>query len=312
MKRLIIAMLAIVFFAGTAYCDDSALTVTDKSMDVMASFGTRIVYGYITLSAGDYPSTGWELDAGDFGMHEIESISFSHRSGDAYATVFSSGSRLLLTQTPANTTVVTAAPVTTDSDRFIVTDDNSAASNGKLMCIMPTPGTSTAQIGIVDSSFGATTSAHIKYGFFAAADSATLIGCVDTVYSQLGLLAHPVFGDTLYFDDDATNSYERLMYSGTSLGDQGTLYVQYSNGRMLQVLKKTTSEICQAAALALYFDENGGLDDKVLSITDSDEDSEFSADITYTSLAKYYRALIAVPVGTVLTETTYWFTAIGK
>ena len=312
MKRLIIAMLAVLMFASTAYGADCSIDVTVKHIDYWS--GATVCYGYITIEEGSctYPIEGMSLTPAMLGMAQIDDISFTRMSG-MYDVLYNSTSTLLfLTQPPGNTTVVTAAPVTTDSDRFIVTDNNDAATAGKLLCVMPVPGASMAQLGILDA-MGGTTKAHRAYCFIAAADSATYIAVTDTVESELALLAGPMYGDTLFFDDNATNSYEALFYSGNGLGDMGTLYIPYSNGRVIAVLKKTGAQMYAASAVPLYFDEDGGLDDKILAVCTSNANSDFSADITYTSLAGYAGKNAILPDNTAITsDITYWFLAIGR
>lgn len=312
LKRLIIAMLAVILFAGTAYGADCAITVTKTHTDYYS--GSVVAHGYITISAGEYPIEGMALVPGDFGMStQIDNITFTRRSG-MYDVLYNSTSTLLfLTQPPGNATVVTEDPVTTDSDRFIVSDeDNPQSLDKRLVVISPSGGGPNSFFCSLDAQKCVTRATMAESRFFAA-DGVTGVMMYDTVQTHVGVFGGPTYADTLFFDDDGADKESRLYYSGTGLGDVGDLYVPYSNGRMIKVSKSTNSALIALGANPVYFDADTTASIKLYSTTDGDADSDFGADIAYTSIAGFAGKNEILPDDTaVATEITYWFTAFGK
>ena len=145
-----------------------------------------------------------------------------------------------------------------------------------------------------------------------AADGTTVVQVGDTAnVTQFKLRGGPTFADTLFFDDNGANKESRLYYSGTGLGDMGTLYVPYGSGRLLKVLKSTGAALYALAATPMYYDYDTTAT-KLFSACAGNANSDFGADIAYGSLAPFRSHNAGVVDNTVLTETTYWFMAVGR
>ena len=307
MKKILLGLVILCMFAGNAMAVGSSTSVTILKRNNEGA--SRVVYGYITYASESYVTLGMELTPRDLGLDAIRNLTVSGVSSSTIGYNYDyTNEKIRLYYTENNPYEPTASPAT--NDYFIVTDDNSAATNGKLLVIGATNG-GDPYFGYMDAT-GVTSAATAHYSYFTAADSVTSIGVVDStraIFHELGVLIH---ADTIFFDDNATNSYDRLMYSGTGLGDMGDIYIPFDNGNMIKITKKTNSQITQAAALPLYFDENAGLDDKLLSVTNGNANSTFSCDITYTFLPQYNPVgTEEIPNGASVTAIVY-FMAVGN
>ena len=304
MKKILLGFVMLCVMAGNAF---AAREITISKSENWG--GTRVTYGYITYISEVYTTGGNSLTARDLRLDNLKVLTFSSINSAVYSYVYDyTNSTIVVYFTENNPNEAAASPAT--SDYFIVTDDNSADSNGKLLVIGATNG-GDGYFGYMDAT-GVTSAATAYYSLFSAADSTTTIGAVDStraIFHELAVLIH---ADTIFFDDDATNSWDRLMYSGIGLGDMGDIYIPFDDGNFIKIAKKTNSQITQAAALPLYYDENGGLDDKLLSTTDGNANSTFSVDRTYTFLTLYNPyGSEEIADGTTVTVTVH-FIAIGN
>ena len=306
MKKILLGLVILSLFATNAF---AATTVTILKRENWGA--SRITYGYVTISATTYTTGGIALTARSIGLDNVKVFTISDSNTPVYEYQYDyTNGKLKIYFRKTSASAPAASPATTDY--FTVVDDNSAATNGKLLavCTNGTGAGPNAYFGYVDGT-GVTSAATIAYSRFSAADAATTIAPLDTVNCALMLRANLVNGDTLFFDDDATNAYDRLMYSGTGLGNMGDLYVTFGNGNLLKIAKKTNSQITVAAALPLYFDEDATINLKLLSVTDGDANSTFSADPTYTSLPYFNNAALEYTTATAVTATVY-FIAVGN
>jgi len=306
MKKILLGLVILSLFATNAFAADLSITITKREN----WGGSRVVYGSIIAVLTPYTTGGLSVTPRLLGMDQIKNFNFSGINSAVYSFEYDyTNNTVLIYYTNIAPGDPAASPAT--SDYFIVTDDNSAASNGKLLAVTPGPAAPHAFLTYIDGTGVADQDTKL-YEVFAAADSATTIMVVDSTNSPTKLRVGIVSGDTLFFDDNATLASDRLMYSGTGLGNMGDLFIPFGNGNFIKVAKKTNSQITVAAALPLYYDEDGGLDDKLLSVTNGNANSTFSVSPTYTSLA-YFNPVKGSEVAnaTTVTVTTY-FVAIGN
>lgn len=288
---------------GNAFATES-ITITRRE-----NWGaSRVTYGMVQYAAEPYVTGGLTLSASELGLTAVKSFVVAGISSSvySYAYDYTNGTmQIYYTDGGPGKPAATAAT----SDYFAVTDDNDAATNGKLLVVGALTNGG-AYFGYMDAT-GVTSAATAFYSLFSAADSVTTIGAVDSVRASFHELAVLIHADTIFFDDDATLASNALMYSGIGLGDMGDIYIPFGDGNFIKIAKKTNSQITVAAALPLYYDENGGLDDKLLSVTNGNADGTFEVSPTYTSLA-YYQPLLGGEITTDHTVTvTVHFIAVG-
>lgn len=297
-KKLIFIPFILCLLATNLY---AASVVTFEGRSV---FGNKFVkWGYITIT-GSYATGGIALTPSQLELTNVAKLMFFNNPTAAfvdyeYAYNYSGQKMLMFYRSDKNNLPTGASD---NSDKFIVNDDNSAASNGKLLVVSVLSGCY-GHLERIDNA--PTTPAQLKHSWLGAADSSTVIAVLDTIQGVCQLRGKICFGDTLFFDDDASAADSRLMYSGSNLGDLGTIYIPYNDGDFIKVLKKTNVQITAAKALALYFDENVGLDDKLLSVTNGNADSHFYVDDTYSSLSPY--STTEVSSGTTVAGYVYFF-----
>ena len=304
MKRILLALVMLVVFA-TAASADATYTITER-----VNWGNkRVTFGYVQFSGEAYVTGGIAVTARNLGLDNVDRLIIGDMTNPSYGWKFDyENMKMIIYMAETNEYEPAASPAT--SDYFVVNDDNSAASNCKLLVVFGTS-SNHMMLGYMDAT-GVTNGATSHYPLIAAADSSSVIAAVDSSNGFFFEREELIYADTLFFDDDATNPYDALMYSGIGLGDMGNLYIPFDNGNYIKVLKKTNSQITQAGASALYFDENAGLDDKILSVCDGNEDSTFEVDPTYTSLPLYNPYTSEqVASGTSITAQVY-FMAIGN
>ena len=303
MKKILLGLVILCMMVGNAFATES-ITITRRE-----NWGaSRVTYGMVQYVSEPYVTGGLTLSASELGLTAVKSFVVAGISSSvySYAYDYTNGTmQIYYTDGGPGKPAATAAT----SDYFAVTDDNDAATNGKLLVVGALTNGG-AYFGYMDAT-GVTSAATAFYSLFSAADSVTTIGAVDSVRASFHELAVLIHADTIFFDDDATLASNALMYSGIGLGDMGDIYIPFGDGNFIKIAKKTNSQITVAAALPLYYDENGGLDDKLLSVTNGNADGTFEVSPTYTSLA-YYQPLLGGEITTDHTVTvTVHFIAVG-
>ena len=290
MKKILLA-LVILMFASNSFAADLAVTITKRQNEG----ASRVTYGYITADETAYTTGGLSVTARMLGLDNINSLTFGSISSSIYSYLYDyTNSTVLIYETnlaPNEPVAVSAA-----ADKFNVIDDNSASSNGKLLVISAT-NKGDPYFGYMDST-GVASAATSAYPHIAADDSVTIISAVDSTNGLFYMRAVLIHADTIFFDDNGTQ-YNRLLYSGTGLGNMGDLYIPFGDGNLIKIRQKSNSQITQALGVPLYFDEDAHIANKILCTTTANADSYFGADITYGHLP-YYNPL----VGSELTNGT--------
>lgn len=277
MKKILLGLVILCMFAGSAF----AQTVTILKRENWG--GSRVVYGYIEFS-GSYTTGGITLSARSLGLDNLKEIVVADLSSPAYGWKYDyDTNKILLYYTENNIYEPTGAA----ADVFIVNDDNGAASNGKLVCVSAFGGAPGGHLMYLDSAGGS--SADLRVAVVSASDSTTTMVLSDSLSSPAGERGDSgiIGGDTLFFDDDATNAYEALFYTGDGLGDMGDIRIPFGRGSYIKVLHKTRSQIHVANALPLYYVEASHIANKFESVTNGNADGTFECERDYTSLVLY-------------------------
>lgn len=281
MKKILLGLVILCMVAGNAFATQTVTILKRENWGA-----SRITYGEITHISESYTAEGVTLSARTLGLDNMKILSITGIGSAVYSYAYDyTNEKMLLYYSNNNDNKPASSPAT--SDYFIVTDDNSADSNGEPLLISPIAGTY-AQFVVADG-FNVSGSGDYTQVYLAAADSSTLMAVGDTTTTWVALRDKWIFADTLFFDDDATLASDRLMYSGTQMGNHGDFYVPFGNGNFIKVLKKTSLHIYTAGAQPLYWDIDGGLDDKLLSVCEGNANSTFSVDWKYSSLPAYYQ-----------------------
>jgi len=305
MKKILLGLVILSMFAGNAFAADLAVTITKRQHEG----ASRVTYGYITAAITPYTTGGISVTPRMLGLDNVTNITFSSISSATYSYVYDySNETLILYYTRLGIGKPAVVPVA--ADVFIVNDDNAAASNGKLVCVSAYGGASGGILSYLDDMGGG--AALLTASVIAASDSTTTLALADSNGCLVGLRTGVCGGDTVFFDDNATLTYEALFYSGSGLGDMGTIYIPYGNGNFIQVLKKTNSQILQANALPLYFVEASHIANKFESVTNGNADGTFSVSQSYTSLPYFHPILGTEILDGVTVSVKVYFMAVGN
>ena len=307
MKKILLGLVILSLFATNAFAADLSITITKREN----WGGSRVVYGSIIAVLTPYTTGGLSVTPRLLGMDQIKNFNFSGINSAVYSFEYDyTNNTVLIYYTNSAPGDPAAVPAT--SDKFNVTDDDDP--DGTILFITTGAGVF-AELGAYTATQLPASAAEKMYPYISAMDSVTTIPVrhdTTTSVPAVRLRAGLTNADTLWFDDDATLSSDRLMYSGQGLGNMGDLFIPFGNGNFIKVAKKTNSQITVAAASVLYYDESEGLDDKLHSTTDGDADAIFSVDPTYASLP-YFNPVKGSEVAnaTTVTVTTY-FVAVGQ
>ena len=303
MKKILLGLVILCVVAGNAFAAET-ITITRRE-----NWGaSRVTYGTVQYAVEPYVTGGITLSASELGLTAVKSFVVAGINSSVYSYDYDyDNGTMKIYYTAGGPNRPAATPAT--SDYFTVTDDNDAATNGKLLVVGALTNGG-AYFGYMDAT-GVTSAATAYYSLFSAADSVTTIGAVDSTRAAFHELAVLIHADTVFFDDDAAFAYDALMYSGAGLGSMGDIHIPFGDGNFIKIRKRTNSQITVAAALPLYYDENAGLDDKLLSVTDGNADGTFMLSRTYTSLP-YYQPLLGDEIASASSVTvTIRFIAVG-
>jgi hypothetical protein len=288
MKKILLALVILSMFAVDAFAFGSLTTVTIVKRENWGA--SRVVYGYLTYAAEPYVALGMELTARDLGISNINEIVVSGMSSSTIGWNYDyTNEKIRLYYAENSNSEPTTTPTTADYFHVVNTSTADSTTTSGGMVWISTNSSALAYLGTMAAKIS-TSSATKNSCITMAADSvSTLIVAHDTVTAIHVTEVESLAGaDTVYFDANATNSYDRLMYSGSGLGNMGDLYIPYDNGNYIKVAKKTSLEIYTAAARPLYFDADGtALDMKFVSNCSPNANSTFSVDQAYTSLVNY-------------------------
>lgn len=190
----------------------------------------------VTLDAA-YPPGGWAISASDLGLSVIYGL-----------VPPASRSNRLISWDQVNGKLVAYNPTIAASLTAVLTDDNSAATNGTALKLIDN-GDGTGYFESVNAG-----SADAVYAIGSGGPTVT----VDYVATTTG--------DSVYFDEDATAG-SRILHAGSGAGD---VKVPLSTGGWLTVTYSATAD---SDGVALYFDDDAANShERMLFVSPSDAD----------------------------------------
>lgn len=272
MRKLIMALV----LCFIAYDANAALTVSNLQRH--KNNDQWIITGDIAFDSS-YLTGGESLTASLIGLSQISDFEIKSPSGlYQFETSVASGA--------ASATIKTSyRGLTAAVQSIVVTDDNTAATNGKVV--------------VVESVDGV-------YGYLNAqitADGTGRLAASGSVYVVRDDTTTGSMDSILYFDEDAANVDERFLSNFKSKSDH---YVNVGGGQCIKVKHSATAS---AAGVKVYFDENNAETAKLVFISPTNAAGAGQTDSVFSGVT----ALGEVPSATDLSALTgVQFQAVGK
>lgn len=217
------------------------VTVIERGSDV----GGRISRGTISMDA-TYITGGETISAAQFGLSNISSVAIDdERLGYIFDYVRASAAGTLgklVVYSGGNISGTVSAPTFTGtaiaSEAITLTDDDTAATNGRALWIQDIDGIGARFATTLASSTDGTGTLATSGSFFTVTHDSTITPVRGAVYQ-------------LYFDEDASGTGNRLLANFLNQKDH---YISLPNGTAIKI---THSSTASSLGVAVYFKKSG-------------------------------------------------------
>jgi hypothetical protein len=317
-KKILVLASLLAFMCANAYGG----TVVTSSVKKSTWGNKRVVMGSVLFS-GSYSSTAFAFTPRVIGLTKVDEVVFIPNSyTDAVYTPYITGTApALYVNMYANRFNSSKASITAPAatDTFTVLTKALVAADAETCNVLVSPAYGNIARLVAPGIAASTINLALLHQSFGYADGTSYAGVVAD--SSLGTVflrgADYKGGDTLFWDYNATSRLTRFMYSGTMMGDLGTLYVPLAGGHYLPIVKRdrggSASSIARIGAYPVYFRPSAALEAKFQCDATGTTNVTTGAmvDTTYTALVQYNPSWAAIQSGTAISNS-YYFIAIGN
>lgn len=230
-----------------------ALTVT--LTDTGSAGNLRWSRGTIAFDSS-YASNGESFTPEDIALKTIDHVTIHPNSGYVFEYDYSNEKVIAFSPDIASTNLTYAQATVS------VQDDDSAASNGTALVVVPIAGSSTL-------GYFASTTAGSANTYFAAGNGGPTFEVFDSDTPG---------GAALHFDDDGATEDLRVVADLSSLTASHDMFVMGSSGQMFRIVHDGSAT---STGTDLYIDDDASNDyEKLLSVTANNANADWSTDDT--------------------------------